>query len=107
MLHSRVNAPLAAWRQGFGALRGVCRTWGRLTGGTRPRPRSTATCTDPKCFNLTAEPAEDAEDDEIFPLDSGTTGLGTRNRLSRACMREEPTPDGFAFSAISAVKNPG
>jgi len=70
----------------------------------------------PRYFNLTAEPAclpcwhrqaEDAEDDEIFPLDSGRTGLGTRNSFPRARMREGPTPHGFAFSAISAVKNPG
>jgi hypothetical protein len=65
----------------------------------------------PKYFNLTAVPlrsgtAEDAEDDEISPLDSGTTGLGTRNSSSRARMREGPIPHGFAFSAISAVKNP-
>jgi hypothetical protein len=68
----------------------------------------------PKYFNFTAEPAclpcwhrqaEDAEDDEISPLDSGTTGLGTRNSSSRARMREGPIPHGFVFSAISAVKN--
>ena len=45
--------------------------------------------------------------DEIFPVDPGPRGLGTRNSFFRACLKEEPLRSGSAFSAISAVKYSG
>ena len=102
-------------------LRLNCNVWVDREVLKAPRPPSpqdllSQLLIQPSYFNLTAEPAclpcwhrqaEDAEDGEIFPLDSGTTGLETRNSFSRARTREGPIPHGFAFSAISAVKNPG
>jgi hypothetical protein len=60
-----------------------------------------------KRFSLTAEPAEVAEEDEIFPVDPGTTVLQIRNAFLPAWTKEGPIASGFAISAISAVKNLG
>jgi hypothetical protein len=68
---------------------------------------SPPSATEPKRFSLTAEPAEAAEEDEIFPVNPGTTVLQSRNAFSPAWTKEGPIASGSAISAISAVKNLG
>ena len=74
----------------------------------RPIPLTQTFLTaEPACLPCWHRQAEAAEEDEIFPVNPGTTALQSRNAFPPAWVKEEPVASDSAISAISAVKNLG